>query len=141
MRAARNATAPPSANRPIRPTIGSSLAVFGRRPEVPTGCVASAVDGAGRRRRGRRGVGCAVWSIGAVVAVAAWSSAARSSSAASSSARGLGGAVVVGCADWSAVVVAGCVGLRRRGSVVVVVARGRARSRRSTALCPSVAPG
>src|SRR3954447_1157410 len=41
VRAARSATAPPSASRPIRPMSGSSLAVFGRLPEVPTGCAVS----------------------------------------------------------------------------------------------------
>lgn len=51
MRTVRSAKAPPSASRPMRPTIGSSLAVLGRllpevRPEVPTGWFVSAVVGA-----------------------------------------------------------------------------------------------
>jgi hypothetical protein len=50
-RAARSASAAMIAKRPIKPTIGNSLAVPGRvsvRPDVPTGCSGwlAAMDGA-----------------------------------------------------------------------------------------------
>src|SRR4029453_6244124 len=47
VRAKRIAIAPPSASRPISPTSGSSLAVFGRLPDVPTGRSLSVADGGG----------------------------------------------------------------------------------------------
>jgi hypothetical protein len=47
VRATRIASAPASASRPIRPTIGSSLAVLGRLPDVPTGRALSDADGGG----------------------------------------------------------------------------------------------
>src|SRR3954469_11261665 len=62
VRATRIARAPASASRPIRPTSGSSLAVLGRLPEVPTGrCSLSVAEGGGTLGAAGDAVGGALW--------------------------------------------------------------------------------